>query len=1263
MKYFWKMFAIILALLLLLAACGGEPPAEPTEAPAEPTEVAAVVEEEMAEGAVFVSTQFSPVEEQEKFRTILAEAGYDFTSGEEGPTLDQILAGSGSIDVIGALHGSFPPLARENSLMNMADLADDLSGDRDLAQAYIDTGLLGTDDFLHYVPWMQATYIFAANKDALEFLPDGADVDALTWQEVGEWCANLTAETGSPKCGLPHAGLFHRFLEGYMFPSFTGGMVSNFRSAEAADMMAWARDVLWPNVHPESINYDFMQEPLQSGDVWVAFDHTARLIEAFNSDPDQFIAFPAPAGAAGRGFMPVIVGLGIPADAPNPEAGAEMIEFLTRPDVQGAVLKELGFFPVVDGVDFSSLSDGVAIEAGAVTKQATAPDALPALLPVGLGDRGGELNQIFRNAFDRIVLDGEDIETVLNEEGDSLQALMSETGAPCWAPDPAGDGPCQVAPAGAMDSEMMDGSAVFVSTQFGPVEEQAKFRLILEEGGYDFTAGEEGPTLDQIIAGSGSIDLIGALHGSFPPLAREDSLMNMIDIAEDLLDSRELAEAYIDTGLLGTDDFLHYVPWMQATYIFAASTEALPYLPDGADVDSLTWEQYATWCQNILDGTGEQKCGLPHAGLFHRFLEGYMFPSFTGGMVSNFRSAEATEMMTWARDVLWPTMNPESINYDFMQEPLQSGDVWVAFDHTARLIEAFNSDPDGFVAFPAPTGPAGAGFMPVIVGLGIPADAPDPEAAVEMIEFLTRPDVQGAVLKELGFFPVVDGVDVSALSEGVAIEAGAVTLQATSPNALPALLPVGLGDRGGELNQIFRNAFDRIVLEGEDIEAVLNEEGDNLAALMSETGAPCWAPDPAGDGPCEVAPAGAAAMESMEMASTVFVSTQFGPVEEQAKFRAILNKGGFDFIVAEDGPLLDQIEAGSGAIDLIGTLHGNFPPLARENAVTNMIDVAEDLLDTRELNEGYIDTGLLGTDDFLHYVPWMQATYIFAANKDALQYLPDGADVNALTWVELGEWCENITEAAGEPKCGLPHAGLFHRFLEGYLFPSFTGGMVSEFRSDAAEEMMVWARDVLWPNLNPESINYDFMQEPLQSGDVWVAFDHTARLIEAFNSDPDQFVAFPAPAGPAGSGFMPVIVGLGIPADAPDPEGAAAMIEYLTRADVQGEVLKELGFFPVVGGVDVAELSAGVAIEAGAVNLQATSPTALPALLPVGLGDRGGELNQIFRNAFDRIVLDGEDIATVLGEEGDNLQALMNETGAPCWAPDPAGDGPCVVNP
>jgi multiple sugar transport system substrate-binding protein len=329
-------------------------------------------------------------------------------------------------------------------MMNMTDVVDDLSADREFAQAYLETGLLGTEDYLYYVPWMQATYIMAARKEALEFLPAGADINTLTWEQFADWCQALLDGTGGPKCGIPHAGLSHRLLEGFLWPSFTGGMVTKFKSQEAADMLTWAHDSLWPTLHPQSISYDFMQEPLQSGEVWVAFDHVARLIEALNADPENYVTFPAPSGPMGRGYMPVIVGLGVPNDAPNPEAAIALIDYLTQPETQAKVLRDLAFFPVVSGVDTSDLPAGVALEAAAVEATVNAEDAIPSLIPVGLGARGGEINEIFRAAFDRVVIDGEDATTVLAEEAANLQALLNDTGAPCWAPDPASDGPCQV---------------------------------------------------------------------------------------------------------------------------------------------------------------------------------------------------------------------------------------------------------------------------------------------------------------------------------------------------------------------------------------------------------------------------------------------------------------------------------------------------------------------------------------------------------------------------------------------------------------------------------------------------------------------------------------------------------------------------------------------------------------------------------------------------------------------------------------------------
>lgn len=404
----------------------------------------------------FQSTQFNVVEESEIAREILAgfEGGtIEFVGSDEGPLIDLLKAegesGTGETDLVGALHGTFTVLGREDLMFDLSDLVAELDAEYNIVDSYVELGKLGTTDYQYYVPWMQATYIMAANQEALEYLPEGADINNLTWEQLAEWGANMQEATGENKLGFPLTGLFHRFLQGYIYPSYTGGMVTKFRSPEAATMFEFVRDTLWPYVNEESINYEFMNEPLLTGEVWVAFDHTARLKPAFdamvNGDTElQFVAFPVPSGPAGRGYMPVVVGLGVPFTAQNPDGAEAAIRFLLSPETQAQVLSRLGFFPVVEGVDMEALPESVAIEAEAVRLQATAEDALPSLLPVGLGERGGEINEIFRAAFNRIVLDGEDIETVLAEEGERLNTLMSETGAPCWAPDPASEGACVV---------------------------------------------------------------------------------------------------------------------------------------------------------------------------------------------------------------------------------------------------------------------------------------------------------------------------------------------------------------------------------------------------------------------------------------------------------------------------------------------------------------------------------------------------------------------------------------------------------------------------------------------------------------------------------------------------------------------------------------------------------------------------------------------------------------------------------------------------
>ena len=69
---------------------------------------------------------------------------------------------------------------------------------------------------------------------------------------------------------------------------------------------------------------------------------------------------------------------------------------------------------------------------------------------------------------------------------------------------------------------------------------------------------------------------------------------------------------------------------------------------------------------------------------------------------------------------------------------------------------------------------------------------------------------------------------------------------------MPSLLPVGLGDKGGEFNKVYTDTFQRIVIRGQDVKESLDTQAQRLAAIMSETGAPCWAPDAPSDGGCPV---------------------------------------------------------------------------------------------------------------------------------------------------------------------------------------------------------------------------------------------------------------------------------------------------------------------------------------------------------------------------------------------------------------------------
>ncbi|THK36046.1 carbohydrate ABC transporter substrate-binding protein [Ensifer sp. MPMI2T] len=408
------------------------------------------------------------------------------------------------------------------------------------------------------------------------------------------------------------------------------------------------------------------------------------------------------------------------------------------------------------------------------------------------------------------------------------------------------------------------------------------------------------------------------------------------------------------------------------------------------------------------------------------------------------------------------------------------------------------------------------------------------------------------------------------------------------------------------------------------------------------------------------------AFASPVLAQTVFVSTQLRPIEEATVVREELlqDVGDVDYVVEEPPQFAVRMEAerqaGTRTVSVVGALHGEISPLADKDSLEPLDELARTLA-AGGMPQSLLDLGKLGKST-QQYIPWMQATYVMAAKKEALQYLPSGADVNALNYDQLIEWGKKMQEATGQPQIGFPAGpkGLMARYFQGYFYPSFTGGVVRTFQS--ADAAAGWEQlKALWAYVNPNSTNYDFMQEPLAAGEVMVAWDHVARLKNAISAAPDDYVVFPAPAGPKGRGYMPVVAGLAIPKGAPDKDGATKIIEHLTTPEIQLLTASRVGFFPTLNIKLPEDLDPGVALLAGAVTATQASKDALISLLPVGLGDKGGEFNKVYMDSFQRIVLQNEPIGDVLEAQGQTLAKLMTDTKASCWAPDAQSDGPCPV--
>jgi multiple sugar transport system substrate-binding protein len=158
-----------------------------------------------------------------------------------------------------------------------------------------------------------------------------------------------------------------------------------------------------------------------------------------------------------------------------------------------------------------------------------------------------------------------------------------------------------------------------------------------------------------------------------------------------------------------------------------------------------------------------------------------------------------------------------------------------------------------------------------------------------------------------------------------------------------------------------------------------------------------------------------ATLDAAQTRRLIFVSTQLRPIEEAQRMRNLILKDfpqKVDYITEQPQQFPVRIEAewrrSIHTIDVVGALHGELQPLVSLDALVPLDDLARKLT-RRGIPDSLLSLGKFGTEHQL-YIPWMKASYIMIAHKQAMPYLPDGVDINALSCDQLAVWANTIQQ-------------------------------------------------------------------------------------------------------------------------------------------------------------------------------------------------------------------------------------------------------------
>ena len=275
----------------------------------------------------------------------------------------------------------------------------------------------------------------------------------------------------------------------------------------------------------------------------------------------------------------------------------------------------------------------------------------------------------------------------------------------------------------------------------------------------------------------------------------------------------------------------YFIPVGADVYLTIANKKAVKYLPSGADLDKLTWEDFAKWSNAIAKGEGEGKTvvtGIPMKSLIYQFGAISLSYGATFPDINTPEAIKAWEILVSMKDDFIPAV----LNVDNCVAPMKREEAWFSWMHCARAGQVYSANPANFVVAPVPEGPAGIGSIAGVSGYGILKNAPHKELAIKFLEYITRPDMQVKIAKGTGgFIPPVEEA-LNYLGDDPEDEVVAKAVMVLSKGRVSGV-PGGDYQDWGAVKKVFDDVFVEMVLNGDGTvdKALLNEAQAKLDAL------------------------------------------------------------------------------------------------------------------------------------------------------------------------------------------------------------------------------------------------------------------------------------------------------------------------------------------------------------------------------------------------------------------------------------------------